>query len=103
MISRDERQQICVNKWLANRGVGTLIQPTGCGKTTTALKCIQKVLTLYPNFKVLVVVPTTNLKEQWEDRAKNFNINNLTVLVINTVVSRELEVDMLVIDESLSM
>lgn len=29
MISRDERQQICVNKWLANRGVGTLIQPTG--------------------------------------------------------------------------
>lgn len=29
MISRDERQQICVNKWLASRGVGTLIQPTG--------------------------------------------------------------------------
>lgn len=29
MTSRDERQQICVNKWLANRGVGTLIQPTG--------------------------------------------------------------------------
>lgn len=27
--SRDERQQICVNKWLKSRGVGSLIQPTG--------------------------------------------------------------------------
>lgn len=29
MISRDERQKICVNKWLQNKGVGTLVQPTG--------------------------------------------------------------------------
>lgn len=29
MISRDDRQKICVNKWLQNKGVGTLIQPTG--------------------------------------------------------------------------
>lgn len=99
MISRDERQQICVNKWLANRGVGTLIQPTGCGKTTTALKCIQKVLSLYPHFRVLVVVPTTNLKEQWEDRASKFGINNITVLVINTVSNKEFETDLLIIDE----
>lgn len=70
-----------------------------CGKTTTALKCIQKVLTLYPNFKVLVVVPTTNLKEQWEDRATKFNINNLTVLVINSAVNNTLDTDLLVIDE----
>lgn len=99
MVSRDERQKICVNKWLQNKGVGTLIQPTGCGKTTTALKCIQKVLTLYPDFKVLVVVPTTNLKEQWEDRISKFNITNITVLVINTVVDRKIDTDLLVIDE----
>ena len=99
MVSRDDRQKICVNKWLQSKGVGTLIQPTGCGKTTTALKCIQKVLTLYPDFKVLVVVPTTNLKEQWEDRASKFNITNLTVLVINTVVDRKIDTDLLVIDE----
>lgn len=70
-----------------------------CGKTTTALKCIQKVLTLYPDFKVLVVVPTTNLKEQWEDRIKQWNFENITVLVINTVVTRNIETDLLVIDE----
>lgn len=72
-----------------------------CGKTTTALKCIQKVLTLYPEFKVLVVVPTTNLKEQWEDKINNWGFNNNTdVLVINSAINKPLEVDMLVIDEA---
>ena len=28
-MTRDERQQICVNKWLKAKGIGTLVQPTG--------------------------------------------------------------------------
>lgn len=72
-----------------------------CGKTTTALKCIQKVLTLYPNFKVLVVVPTTNLKEQWEYKINDWRFNdNVEVLVINSAINKSIEVDMLIIDEA---
>lgn len=98
--SRDERQQICVNKWLKSRGVGALIQPTGCGKTTTAFKCIKKVLSLYPSFKILVVVPTTNLKEQWEEKLPKWEVNsNVDVIVVNTAITKPLNYDMLVIDE----
>ena len=70
------------------------------GKTTTALKCIKKVLEKYPDFKVLVVVPTTNLKEQWEEKLPTWDLqDNVTVMVINTVIKKDITVDMMVVDE----
>jgi len=31
MISRDERQNIALQKWFDNKGIGTVIAPTGLG------------------------------------------------------------------------
>lgn len=31
MISRDERQEICLQNWFKNKGIGTIIAPTGLG------------------------------------------------------------------------
>ena len=64
-VSRDERQEEAKLKWIKNKCKGTLVQPTGCGKTVTALKCLKTVVSKYPNLSILVVVPTDNLKQQW--------------------------------------
>jgi len=100
-VSRDERQAESVNKWLKSNGKGTIVAATGVGKTVIALKCIQKVRTKYPNLSVLVLVPTTQLKEQWESELEKWNVsNNSRVTVMNGASKRSDSCDMLIIDEA---
>ena len=98
-VSRDERQEEAKLKWIKNKCKGTLVQPTGCGKTVTALKCLKTVVSKYPNLSILVVVPTDNLKQQWEIQLEAWNIN-ANVQVINSVIKNTCNVDILVLDEA---
>lgn len=100
-MTRDERQAIAKDKWLKSNGIGTLVQPTGCGKTVTALKCLKTVLTAYPNLYILVVVPTSTLKDQWKSQLDSWGLGlNAEVEIINTVVKRNnYKADILVLDE----
>lgn len=69
-------------------------------KTTTAIKCVQSVLKKYAGFRVLVVVPTETLKDQWvKALAKAGLFMNAEVAIINTVVKHEWNCDILVLDE----
>lgn len=99
-VSRDERQAEAVTKWLQSKGKGTIIACTGFGKTRVAINCIKKVLTKYPNIRVLVVVPTDTLKDQWTSILDSQGLSlNVTVQIINTTAKNGYECDMLVIDE----
>ena len=99
-MTRDERQEICRTKWIKSKCRGTIVQPTGCGKTTTALKCLKSVLDKYPTLRILVVVPTDNLKNQWRTQLDAWNMEfNADVQVINTVIKHTWNVDILVLDE----
>lgn len=99
-MTRDERQEICRVKWIKSKCRGTLIQPTGCGKTVTAIKCIKSVLSKYSTFHVIIIVPTTALKEQWYNIIDNNNLLfNCEVLVVNTAIRHKYVCDLLVIDE----
>lgn len=100
-MTRDERQAIAKDKWLKSNGIGVLVQPTGCGKTVTALKCLKTVLTAYPNLSILVVVPTSTLKDQWKSQLDSWGLGlNAEVEIINTVVKRNnYKADILVLDE----
>lgn len=54
----------------------------------------------YPNLRVLVVVPTITLKEQWiEELNKHDLYFNVEVQVINTVIKHEWACNMLILDE----
>ena len=54
----------------------------------------------YPQFRILVVVPTDLLKEQWiMNLTKHGIFMNAEVVVINTVVKHEWTCDILIIDE----
>lgn len=99
-MTRTERQQEAVRKWIKNKGKGTLIMPTGMGKTYSACMAIQALLKKYPTTRVLVVVPTVTLKNQWMENVEKFDlIFNVEVQVINTVIKHSWICDMLVIDK----
>lgn len=99
-MTRDERQEIARVKWIKSKCVGTLVQPTGCGKTTSALKCLKSVINKYPSMKILVVVPTDNLKIQWRQQLDNWGMEfNADVQVINTVIKHNWNIDILILDE----
>lgn len=99
-MTRDERQEINRVKWIKNKCRGCLVCPTGYGKSRVGLNCIKSVLKRYPEFRVIIVVPTTALKEQWY---KHIDDNNLTfnceVIVINTAAKHQYKCDLLIIDE----
>lgn len=98
--TRDERQEMGRIRWIDNKCKGTLEYATGVGKTTTAIKCVQSVLKKYTGFRVLVVVPTETLKDQWvKALAKAGLFMNTEVAIINTVVKHEWNCDILVLDE----
>jgi superfamily II DNA or RNA helicase len=100
IISRDERQEEGRVKWIKNKCRGSLVYPTGVGKTRTALKCLKSVLNKYPQLRILVVVPTENLKEQWEPQLDEWGLGlNSEVQIINTIVRRHWRADILVLDE----
>ncbi len=99
-MTRDERQEISRVSWIKSKCRGTLVQPTGCGKTTTALKCLKSVIDKYPNMRILVVVPTDNLKNQWRMQLDAWGMEfTADVQVINTVIKHEWSVDILCLDE----
>lgn len=99
-MTRTERQQIAVKKWIAAKGKGTIEGCTGFGKTRIGLITIKALLKKYPQFRVLVVVPTTTLKNQWQTQLDEWGFTfNAEVQVINTVIKHEWSCDYLVIDK----
>ena len=99
-MTRTERQQEAVRRWIANKGKGSIEAATGFGKTRMGLISIRAILKKYPQFRVLVVVPTTALKNQWQVQLDEWGFTfNSEVYVINTVIKHEWTCDFLVIDE----
>ena len=99
-MTRTERQQEAIKKWLAFKGKGTIIMPTGMGKTYTACMAVQALLKKYPGLRILVVVPTTALKDQWNEKLYDWDLTfNSEVQIINTVIKHSWKCDVLIIDK----
>lgn len=99
-VDRTTRQLEGKRKWLLAKGKGTLEYPTGVGKTYTAILCLLAVLKKYPNFKVIVVVPTTGLYNQWVAQLDKHGLSlNCQVLVVNTAIKDDYKCDILIVDE----
>lgn len=98
--SRDLRQEQCIRKWIEAKGCATVVGATGFGKTKVGLDIIKKILSKHPTKRVLIVVPTTTLKEQWTEHIDNLGYSlNCDIQVINTVITRDWICDLLIIDE----
>lgn len=98
--SRDERQEEARIKWVRNKCRGCWVFPTGTGKTYAAIKAIKSIVDKYPSIRFMIVVPTDNLKVQWEQYIDSNGLSlNGFVEIINSVVKREWNTDILCIDE----
>ena len=99
-MTRTERQQEAVRKWIAAKGHASIEAATGFGKTRVGLMTIKALLKKYPNLRVLVVVPTTTLKNQWQQEIDEWGFSfNTEVQVINTVIKHTWNCDLLLLDE----
>ena len=101
-LTRDERQQLCIERWKANNGVGSLIASTGYGKSRVATNIITWIQEKHPQLRVIIVAPTTTLQEQWMDnlRAAKCLMDHIQVYVINSVVKNPHDCDLLICDEA---
>lgn len=100
MVTRDERQKICLKKWLNSGGAATVVACTGFGKTRVALNLIAAFAKRNDDASALIVVPTDVLKEQWIDQLEQWNLlDNARVEIINTVIKFNWTCDLLVLDE----
>lgn len=94
-----KRQEEFIDKWLANGNKGSLEASTGFGKTHVGILIIQKMLERKPGRTTFVVVPTLNLKSQWEKEIKEHNLKGVTVSVINSAVKLDRVCSLLILDE----
>ena len=98
-MTRDERQELVIDKWKAAGCRSTVVANTGFGKTRTALKAMQRVLNKAPAAIIVVIVPTKILKDQWIKQLNEWNIP-ATVMVINTAAKKPFYCNFLVLDEA---
>lgn len=100
ICTRDERQEEGRIKWIKNKCKGCWVYPTGVGKTYAAIKALKSVIDKYPSMNFLIIVPTDNLKIQWEQYLDSNNLSfNGEVVVINTASKHNYKTDILVIDK----
>lgn len=99
-MDRTERQKLCIKRWLEAGGTATVVASTGFGKTRVGLLAAELLIKKKTDAKVLISVPTEILKEQWmEELIQRNMLSNCRVMVINSIVKGDWEVDLLIIDE----
>lgn len=99
-MTRTERQREVIKRWIFAKGKGSFEGATGIGKTRVGLMTIKALLKKYPNLRILVVVPTIALKEQWQEQIDEWGFSfNTEVQVINSVIKHNWICDFLIIDE----
>lgn len=69
-------------------------------KSRVGLNCIKTVLKHFPQYRVLIVVPTETLLKQWYGHIDSNGLGlNCEVKVINTVIKHPAKYDLIVMDE----
>lgn len=101
--SKLKRQEQFINTWINNKGTGTLEAVTAFGKTYTTILIFKRMLAKNPTRNFVIVVPTIQLKDQWEFRIKESKlpVGRFIVMVINglTIKQSRIKCTMLVLDE----
>lgn len=84
-------QEIAYKNWENNELRGCIEVATGGGKTLFALYAYSQIITRNSNLKVLVIVPTSALADQWYlNFQEDLGINESDIKIIN---SKELEIE----------
>jgi len=100
MVTRDERQKLCLKRWIQANGRATIVACTGFGKTKMAINLIEAFVKRNEDSSSLIIVPTQILKDQWIDQLEERGLeNNARVEIINSAIKLNWTCDLLVVDE----
>lgn len=104
MSAQDARELIqfeAVKAWIDSNKKGTLVLPTGVGKTFTAATVISGLIEKKRIATALVVVPTVNLIRQWKNEFDKWNCSKkgVTFQCLKTAFRSESRYDLIVVDE----
>lgn len=91
-MTRTQRQEEVVRTWAGKNGRATIVAYTGFGKTYLVRNAVQKMMAKWGGVATIVIVPTTELKLQWEAKAVEWNLD-ITVVVINGKVIKKEEIE----------
>ena len=69
-------QKKALNKWAANKFIGSIIAGTGFGKSRCGVFACDFVLNNNPKGKILILVPTVQLQDQFRDEFSKWNRSN---------------------------
>ena len=70
-------QKKAYENWLKNNNQGLFAMATGTGKTITSLNCVLEEYKKSGIYRVLILVPTRALVQQWISEVKKFNFRNI--------------------------
>ena len=100
-MTRDERQDLSVQKWVNNKCNGIINACVGYGKTRVALLAIKRFINKNPSKKVLVIVPNEPLVKQWESQILEWNFSyNCEVKTMNSAAKESnINTDLLIVSE----
>lgn len=70
-------QQEAYENWVESSSQGIFAMATGTGKTITSLNCVLELYKQTNTYKVLILVPTAVLVEQWIGECEKFNFSNI--------------------------
>lgn len=99
-MTRDERQQVGLQKWMKYNCRATLMWATGTGKTVAAIKAIKLFLTKNENKVITVIVPSEYLKLQWLQKLfEQGLIPQVSVEIINSAINKSTQIDFIILDE----
>lgn len=96
------RQLRAIVRWKWNGGAGSLVLPTGFGKSITAFIAVHKLKKKNKAIRVIVSVPTRTLKRQWDKQILTQGLSdNMKVCVINTIALNDViyDCDLFIPDE----
>jgi len=82
-------QKKAVNNWIKNNCLGTINAASGFGNCKVGLDCINYIYNLLESqikedkskFKILIVTPTTEIKNEWFKEFKKWKLSNLLEFV----------------------
>lgn len=73
-------QKNAYNNWVANNYHGIFAMATGTGKTITSLNCVLEEYRKTSIYRVLILVPSIDLVNQWVEEVAKFNFKNIYVV-----------------------
>lgn len=105
MHTRDSIQYEAIKEWIDAGKSGTIVLPTGTGKTFVGATIACKQLSKELIESVLIVVPTTVLIEQWKNEIAKFygeeilSTKTINIVCVQTAYKNEQYADLLIVDE----